>query len=254
MSPLAIASIVFACILIGTVVGMALSFALPKHHLSKESQDVVKLGIGMVATMTALILGLVTASAKSSFDTQDTAVKHIAGSILTFDRMLARYGPETKEAREMLRRLVTSRFAAIWPEDSSQFAKMEDAPKTTLVADDLLVQILDLSPKTDAQRWFQSQALAIATEVLQTRWLVLGGKGSSVQLPFLVVMVFWLTVIFGSFGLYAPRNTTVIVVLVVCALSVAASVFLILEMDHPFDGMMKISSAPMRFTLSHLGQ
>jgi len=80
------------------------------------------------------------------------------------------------------------------------------------------------------------------------------GAGSSVPVPFLVVVVFWLTVIFGSFGIFAPRNATVIAVLIVCALSVACSIFLILEMDQPFRGVMKISSTPLRFTLSHLGQ
>jgi hypothetical protein len=129
-----------------------------------------------------------------------------------------------------------------------------DVSERTTVLEGIENRIRELSPHPDAQRWFRSRALEIGSDVLQTRWLVIGGAGSSVSLPFLVVMVFWLTVIFGSFGLFAPRNATVIAVLFVCALSVAASIFLILEMDQPFEGMMKISSAPLRYTLCHLGQ
>jgi hypothetical protein len=115
-------------------------------------------------------------------------------------------------------------------------------------------RILQLAPQNDAQRWLKSQALQIGSDLMETRWLVLGGLGSSVPPPFLVVVVFWLTIIFGSFGLFAPRNGTVVAVLFLCALSVAGAIFLILEMDQPFQGLMKISSAPLRYTLSHLGQ
>ena len=103
-------------------------------------------------------------------------------------------------------------------------------------------------------RWFQSHALNLLSSILETRWFVLGGQGASVPLPFLIVLVFWLMIIFGSFGLLAPRNATVLAVLFVCAISVAGAIFLILEMDQPFRGLMKISSAPLRYTLSHLGQ
>jgi hypothetical protein len=89
---------------------------------------------------------------------------------------------------------------------------------------------------------------------MQTRWLTLGGLGASVPVLFLVVVVFWLTIILGSFGLLARRNATVVVVLFLCAVSVAGSIFLILEMDQPFEGLMKISSAPLRYALSQLGQ
>jgi hypothetical protein len=167
--------------------------------------------------------------------------------------MLAHYGPETKETRDLLQRIVADRLDAIWPEDRSQPARL-DAPEMVSTAQGIETRLLQLSPQNDAQRWLRSQALQIGSDIMETPWLVLGGLGRSVPLPFLVVLVFWLTIIFGSFGLLAPRNVTVLVVLFLSSLSGAGSIFLILETDQPFEGLMKISSAPLRYTLSHLGQ
>jgi hypothetical protein len=248
-----IATIVFACAFGGALLGMFIRFLIPEHHLSEDTKDVIKLGMGLIATMTALVLGLMIAMAKSSYDTQDEAVKHTAAKVLLLDRMLSNYGPETKEVRELIRRTVASRVEAIWPKDRSQRARF-DAPEAAFAAQEIEARILQLSPQNDAQRWLQTQALRIGRDIMETRWLVLGGLGSSIAVPFLVVVVFWLTIIFGSFGLFAPRNATVVAVLFLCALSVAGSIFLILEMDRPFEGVMKISSAPLRYALSHLGQ
>ena len=253
MIPAEIALIVFACVFGGALLGMFLRGVLPEHHLSEDTKDVIKLGMGLIATMAALVLGLVIATAKSAYDTQNAAVKHTAAKPLLLDRVLSNYGPETKETRDLLRRTVASRLDAIWPKDRSQRARV-GAPEVEPIAQGIEARILQLSPHNDAQRWLQSQALEIGSDIMQTRWLVLGGLGSSVPVLFLVVVVFWLTIIFGSFGLFAPRNATVVAVLFLCALSVAGSIFLILAMDQPFEGLMKISSAPLRYTLSQLGQ
>lgn len=253
VSPLAVASIVFLCVLVGTLLGVWIQGALPDHHLSSDSKDVVKLGIGMIATMTALVLGLMTASAKSAFDGVDAAVKHAATDALALDRALAAYGPETKAIRDLVRSAVERSLANKWPEEGSH-STLADPAAATPSLELIERRIVDLSPETDAQRWYKSRALEITNDVLVTRWSVFSATGSSVSTIFLVVVALWLALIFGSFGLHAPRNPTVIVVLVVCALSVAASVFLILEMDDPFGGIMKVSSAPLRYTLANLGQ
>jgi hypothetical protein len=244
--------ITFACAFGGALAGTFVRSALPPTHLSKESQDVVRLGIGLVATMTALLLGLVTASARSTFDVQDAAVRNGAANIIALDRHLARYGPETKPIRDQLRSAVAARVEAIWPSDGRE-GKLEDNGDPGSAAEDIENRILALSPKTEAQRWLQNRALSLAEEVLRTRWLVLGSAASSVPFPFLVVVICWLTVTFASFGLYAPRNVTVMVVLGVSSLSVAAAVFLILELASPFTGLIKISSGPLRFALARLG-
>jgi hypothetical protein len=253
VSPFVIAWIVLLCMVIGTLLGMWLNAVLPEHHLNADSRDVVKLGIGMIATMTALILGLMTASAKSAFDGVDAAIKSASVGVVSLDRALAGYGPETQSIRDQLRRVTELRLAASWPDEVSPQKRLEP-PEGTPKAEELEREILNLSPQSDAQSFYRTQALAQTGELLQTRLTVFGGTGSSISTIFLVVVVSWLALIFASFGLFAPRNATVAVVLVVCAMSVAASVFLILEMDEPFGGMMKVSSAPIRFALAQLGQ
>jgi len=245
--------IAFACVFGGALFGMFLRRFIPERHLSDESKDVIKLGMGLIATMAALVLGLVITTAKGSYDTQDAAVKHTAAKLMLLDRVLANYGPETKQTRDLLRQTVADRVAAIWPEDRSQHARV-DAREAVSAVQEMTAGILRLSPQNDVQRLLQQQALKIGSEIAETRWFVLGGLGSSVPFPFLAVVVFWLTIIFGSFGIFAPHNATVVVVLLLCALSVAGSIFLTLEMDQPYEGLIKISSNPLRYALSHLGQ
>ncbi len=217
MNPISIGTIVFICTFGGAVTGIWLRAALPEHHLSNEARDTVKIGIGLIATMTALLLGLITASAKSSFDSMDSAVRHNAADV--FDRTLARYGPEAKEIRQGLSNFVGQRLEIVWPQDSSRAAIL-DIPDTARCAERLVAQIRGLSPQNDEQRWLQSRALELAEALLNARWIIVSMLGRSVPASFLTVLVFWLTITFTSFGLFAPRNTTVITVLLVCALSV----------------------------------
>jgi len=252
MTAIGIAFLVFACTFGGALVGMRLRSILPGHHLGADSKELIHLCMGLIATMTALILGLVTASAKNAFDAQDSAVKAAAASLLTLDRMLSSYGPATKPVREDMRQALTLALDAMWPDGNRPVTQEVDSGRSAKV-EQIERGILDLAPQSDAQRWLQSQALSLASEVLRTRWASFSGARSTVPVAFLVVIVFWLTVLFWSFGLFAPGNAMVIGVLLLSAVSVAASVFLILEMQTPFDGVMTISDAPLRYALAHLG-
>ena len=252
MSPIAIASIVFLALSASALLGMFLRGHVPVDHLGSDSKDVVKLAMGLIATMAALVLGLLTASAKSSFDTWNNEIKQSAAKIILLDRTLAHYGPETKDTRELLRHLVAFRIAQTWPEEPSQVATL-DSSKTP-AAESIEEQIRALAPQNDAQRALQSKALQISDELLGARWLMLAQAGNATPGLFLVVLTFWLSVLFASFGLFAPRNATVIAALLFCALSVGGSTFLILEMDRPLEGLLKTSSAPLRYALDHLGQ
>jgi hypothetical protein len=253
MSATAAALVTVACTF-GAALGASFVRSwLPPAHLSKESQDIVRLGIGLVATMTALLLGLVTAAARGTFDSQDNAIRNSAAAILTLDRHLARYGPETTPTRDLLRRAVAYRLETVWSREGAVSSRLE-TPGTTPPVEDIENQILALSPQNDSQRWIKSEALKLSEEVVKTRWRVLAAGAGAVPVPFLLVVIFWLTVTFASFGLYAPRNLTVTSVLFVAAVSVAAAVFLILELDGPFDGLIRVSSAPLRYALANLGQ
>ncbi|HEU4894130.1 MAG TPA: hypothetical protein VFT47_21385 [Vicinamibacterales bacterium] len=254
MTALAFAGITFLCTFGCALLGITVRSALPPAHLSKESQDVVRLGMGLVATMTALLLGLVTAAAKGSFDSQDLAIRNAAAGMLSLDRLLARYGPETQPIRAEFRALAAARFDEIWPADGVQAGLLQSRIKGTPAAEALEDEILQLVPQTDTQRWLKTEALKLTEEVLRTRWRLLGSATGSVPRTFLVVVIFWLSMTFGSFGLAAPRNATVVTVFVISTFSVAAAVFLILELDGPFDGIVRISSEPFRYTLANLGK
>jgi hypothetical protein len=253
MSAIAISMIIFACIFGSALLGLFLRAMLPEHHLSSESKDVVKLAMGLIATMAALVLGLMTASAKSSFDIQNSETVRSAADIIQLDRALARYGPETKEIRDLLRRVVAFRIHLTWPEDGSKPGNL-DSPEMTRAAEGFEDRIRKLSPQNNVQREFQSQALQLTRDMMGTRWLRIAQLSNPVPLLFLVVQVFWLSILFGTFGLFAPHNATVIAALVLSAVAVSGSTFLILEMYQPFEGLMKISAAPMRYALSQVGQ
>jgi hypothetical protein len=254
MSSLEIAGIVFGCVFGGTLFGMVLRAILPEQHLTAESKDVVKLGMGLIGTMTALVLGLMIASAKSSFDAQRTGMSQLSANVILLDRALAHYGPEANDARAMLKASLTDLIAQTWPTEDPAAGSAKEKTGTERRYQGLYEKIQTLTPKDDAQRNLQSQSLKTATDIGQTRWLMFAQKGNSIPSPFLVLMVAWLALLFASFSLFAPPNPTVIVTLLICALAVSSAVFLILELDRPFTGMIQIPSAPVRDALAQLGR
>ncbi|HQR65836.1 MAG TPA: DUF4239 domain-containing protein, partial [Thermoanaerobaculia bacterium] len=221
--------------------------------VGSESRDAVKLCIGLVATMTALVLGLVTASAKSHFDSVSATVRHTAQDLLTLDRLLARYGPETAGIRGVLKSAVAVRTEAIWPQDGSRQAVL-DAPAASTELEAIPDMIRRLAPADERQRDLKKRAEDLGEKLLQLRWLASGEVESSIPVVFIGTLVCWLTITFTVFGLVAPGNRTVRAVFLVSALSVGSAVFLILEMDTPFHGLMKVHVGPMRYALSHLNQ
>src|SRR5271156_4976458 len=238
-NPQVIGSIVFACIFGGAMIGMFLRGVLPEHHLNAESKDVVKLAMGLIGTMTALLLGLLVASTKASYDARKGELVQMSANFVLLDRLLAHYGPETKPERDELRDSVTRLIAGVWSPSGNDTAKLD--PSAT-GSEAIFDQIQQLTPQTDAQRMLRTEALTLAMNLGQTRWLLFEQSGSSISIPFLMAMVFWLSIIFASFGLFAPKNMTV-VSLLLAAISVSGAIFLILELDRPFEGIIQISSA-----------
>jgi len=253
MHSLTVGLISAGVIFVGALFGIWLQRLLPGHHMNKETQDVVKLSAGTVATLTALVLGLLVSSAKSAFDTMNAGVVQGSAKIIFLDRTLARYGPETKPAREQLKRSIAAGIEAVWPAEKtgvSALTAFERANGMELVQE----KLRGLTPQTDAQRQILGQAQQIVGDLGQSRWLLL--EEAQIELPrsLLVILVFWLTLLFVSFGLFAPRNATAVTVLCVGACAVSAAIFLVLELSRPLDGIVKISSAPMWNALQHLGQ
>jgi hypothetical protein len=248
MSSLTVSLIVFACVFSGALLGIYLHAVLPQNHLGADSKDIVKLGMGLVGTMAALVLGLLVASAKGSYDAQSAELTQMSANIALLDRFLARYGPEAKETRVALHGAVARFLDQIWSKDSTGALPPPSGGEI------LYDKIQELSPKSDMQRSLQSQALSLAIDVGKVRWLMYAQTTTSASIPLLVVLVLWLTVIFISFGLFAPFNATVVSSLLVSALAVSGAIFLILEMYAPYAGLIQVSSAPLRAALAHLGQ
>jgi hypothetical protein len=238
MGPFAVGSIVFASLFGGAIVGMAFATALPSHHLNSDSRDAIKLATAIVATLTALAIGLLVASAKTSFDAADTQLRNSVARTVLLDRVMAHYGPEMREARAQLRQFLETSLRQVWGHGgtgSTNPNAVSDDPGIEPVQDKLRA----MAPQTEAQRWLLSRALQISGEIAETHWLMFERSEAGFPWPFLTILVFWLVMLFVSFGLLAPRNATVLCIMFFCSLSVASAVFLIVDMDTPFSVLFR---------------
>jgi hypothetical protein len=251
VSPISTSVIVFACVAGGTFIGVFLRDRLPEHHLSGDTKDVVRLGTGLISTIAALVLGLLIASANSTYGTQSSQVQQLTANIVVLDSILAQYGPETELARNLLRRGVSGMADRIWRENGSDSGKAEPF-EASAASSSFYDEILKLSPRNDTQRSLQSRAINTAEDLAKTRLLLFAEAGRAIPMPFLVVLISWLAIIFASFSLFAENNATTIAALGIFALSASASIFLILELSQPFTGLMMISGAPLRDALAPL--
>jgi hypothetical protein len=253
MNSIQVAVLVFVCVLGGAVAGMLLHGRLPTHHRDGDAKDVIKLVMGLVATIAALVLGLLIASAHSAYDTQESEVRQLAVNVALLDRLLAHYGPEAADARMALKEVVTADVMRIWPAQGAGSANLPPA-QAQLRGEDAFGMVAKLSPRTDEQRFGQARALQMLAEMATMRRLMAEQAGGSLSWPFFVVLVFWLVMLFLGFGLFARFNATVFAAHFVGALSVAGAIFLILEMNRPYSGLMQISSAPLHRALEQLGR
>ena len=250
MNPSVFGMVVFACVLGGGLLGTFLRTALPERHLGAESRDLVRLTMGLLATMSALVVSLLITSAKTSYDTQGSEFKRMSAEIVLLDRALAHYGHEASGARGQLRRAVTG----IVQNMESMPGLEARPPEATERAESLFDLIQALTPRTDAQRVLQSEAIKLSVDIGLMRWLMYAQRGSSIPRPFLLILASWFTILFIGFGLFARFDGTVLATVLVCALSLAAAGFLILELEQPFWGWVRLSSTPLRQALLQLGR
>jgi|SRR5208283_942758 len=251
MSSLTTSVAVFGCIFGGVLVGILGRTRLPDNQQTPETKEVVRLGMGLVGTMVALVLGLLITSAKAFYETQNNELTEAAANTVLLDRILAHYGPETKESRALLLRSIARQVDLIGRRDDSGGTQLRPtAPSSEVLFD----RIQDLSPQTESQKLLQAQALGLAIKLGQIRWLMFAQKSSPLPTPLLAILVFWLTFLFMSFGLFVRPNATVVTSLFISALAVTGAVFLILEMYQPYAGLIHVSTAPLRAAMAQLGQ
>ena len=244
MSEIATATVVCVTIVAGAVVGVGLRHVLPAEHMSEQSRNIVNVAIGLIATLSALVLGLLVASAKSAFEMRNDEIKQSAARLVVLDRTLRQYGPETEGLRKLLQELTQRRIDHTWnrnkPRDHVRIVR-EDASSSEIIR----AGLWKLTPTTDAQRWLHARAVNLTAVIEEGRWLLVEGDQSSIPPAFLVVLTSWIAVIFAGLGLFSPCNATVYAVLLVCAVSVSTAVLMILEMDQPFEGFLQAPSTPL---------
>jgi len=248
MNPTLIGILVFVCAFGGTYVGMRLQSLLPDDHLQEQSRGAVQISAGLIATMTALVLGLVTASAKSSFDEVNEMLKGTAANLLSLENALVQFGPGTEPLRDEMQEILRLRIAMIWPTDGSE-SNVDPFALSNRI-ERLAASIRALDADSAEQEWQRDRADQLMAAIMAVRWNVASGLTVSIPPPFLAILIFWIAVTFVSFGMFSPRNSTVITAMLLCSLSIGAAIFLVLEMDEPFIGLIKASPEPLRYTLA----
>ena len=253
MNPILMSIIVIVCAVGGAHIGMAVRKRLPEHHLNSDTKEVVKLGAGLIATLTALVLGLLVSSAKDTLDTMNRELTQDGAKIILLDRNLANYGPEANEIRVHLRNHLAHTLKLIWHEETPDNSGLK-AAEDSHPLEKFQAGLRALSPRSDAQRQLQAQAQALSHELALSRWLIVETAQHEPPKAFLVVLLLWLTILYVCYGLISPRNGTVRVVYLISAISIAGAIFLILEMSTPLSGIIKVSSGPLHKALTLLGR
>jgi hypothetical protein len=254
--------VIFVLLLGASSVGMALRPRLHEKHRANDTVDHVRLVVSILVTLTALVLGLVLTEVKSSFDTFDSRVRAFAGDITNLDLHLREYGDEAKPIRGILREYVAAAIADSWRDEPPpsgvypRFSRPVGVERhelgALLVRMDTAIHRLD-PPDGFHQRLAQSLSNRM-DETLSARRRLIETAHDTITWPLMVAICAWLTVVFGVFGLLAPRNAVVHLTIVICAFCVTSAIFLTDDFDSPLDGLLHVSSQPMRDTLSHIDE
>jgi len=251
MPPVAIGLLAFGLALAGILLGSVMQRTLPKGQLSPDSKEVVKLSLGIVATLAALVLGLLVASAKTTYSAREGEINQITAYVILLDNLLAKYGEGAQAARASLRKAIPPMVDHIWRE--AQSVPVQSAPfKARAEGKAFYQQVQELQPTNDMQRGLKQRIIEVALDLAKARLLLFSHLGSSIPFPFLAVLLLWMTILFAGFSLMAPPNTITLASLIVCALSVSAAIFLILGLDQPFSGLMAIESESLMNALPPL--
>ncbi|MEP9349820.1 hypothetical protein [Xanthobacter sp. KR7-225] len=248
MSSVLIAVIVLLSLSGGALLGMRMARGLADHHLAKETQDAVKLGVGMVVAVASLILGLMTASVKGNFDATARDVQHFSAYMLTLDEALREYGAGAAPARAALETFSRQLLAVTW---GASDAGVRD-PWAQVQFLDVIRAVRALAPANHLQQELQAEALDRCRNLSLLRGTVIEESVTTVPPLFIGVLIVWLTLIFMSFGLFAPVNRVSIGALLLCAVCLGGAIFLILEMSSPFDGLIYVSPAAMEHALAQM--
>lgn len=241
-----IAGIIFAA----SLIGLALPRVLPERHLSKDTLDAIKLGTGMLSVLASLVLGLLIATVKTSFDTTASQVRVYSADLIVLDETLRDYGAATVPIRRMVRDYTAKLLNDVLLSDNQPY--LTENRQAGNMLEGIRERIRELPTGAPGQSWLVGQSLQIVTSLLRERWLLIEHAGPSVHPLIIWLLVSWIVAIFISFGINAPRHATMIAAFFVVSVAIGSSMFLVLEMDTPFEGVLRISSRPMQIALTHM--
>jgi hypothetical protein len=243
-STLIVGLAVLAAVLIGAFAGAKLQTHLPKDHLTDETKSLVNVSTAVIATVSALVLGLLISNANTSFTRLGGEVTTLSAELLRLDHILSRYGPEAEPARQLLLEFAEHKAGDLFPENPSDVRLRN--PSTYELLQRLEDVLLTLRPANARDQWWLAQAMTLAAKVGDATWLLAQQVGQGTPKAFVALLVFWLALLFASFGLFAPPNLTSAVTLTLCALAVAGAVAMFLELEQGFGSLVHISPEPMR--------
>jgi hypothetical protein len=236
----------FAAIFGGSLVGRFVARRLPGHHLSNETQSVVTVSVAVIGTLSALVLGLMITSANSSFSARADEVRELSLQLIRMDRNLRRYGPEAQDARAKLREWATAKTQQLFPEKDQPSPSSET---TIAMLESVQDAVLALTPNDERQKYLRTLCVTLSSTLIQARWSLEQRRGHSIPVPFLVLLVFWLSIVFASFGLFGPANPTALITLFLCSIAVSGGITLIEELDNPLSGFIHVPADSMRKAL-----
>lgn len=236
----------FAAIFGGALIGLFARRRLPGHHLSSETQSVVTVSVAVLGTLSALVLGLMISAANSSFSKRSDEVRELSLQVIRVDRNLRRYGPEGDDARAKMHAWAAIKLEQLSPEKGKSPPSPQEGIATLESVQDAL---LALTPKDERQKYLRTLCLTLSSTLIYERWSLEQRAGHSIPIPFLILLIFWLAIVFASFGLFAPANPTTILALFLCSVAVSGGIYLIEELDNPHSGLIRVPFDSMRKAL-----
>lgn len=239
-----IGAVIVAILFGAAIIAMMAARFLPESHLSQDAKNAVSVSMAVVGTMSALVVGLLVSMAATSFSTKSDEVTAISTNTIALDRLLRQYGPQTQDIRVLLQQYTLAEMKDFFPAKFRQPADLEDGASIAML-ESVQGKILALAPGNASQTWLQSQALTLTSSMLSARWSLGQEELTKPPMPLLILMMFWFIVVFASFGLFAPCNTTIIMAFFLSAVSIGGAIRMTTELQRPFDGVVRISSAPL---------
>jgi hypothetical protein len=251
VDPVVTGVIAFLCFIGAALIGFAIARSLPEGAITERNCSLIEEAREMLVALATLTLGFVIASANSNFEKRANELETSAGKIVALDAMLAKYGPPARDSREALRYLVTKGAERIDHAAVEGF-NPNDGRKGTGI-NRLQQQLLDLHPGNDRETWLRSSALTVSNELGSFRWLRYSGDAGGAEWLFIATMIFWLAVVFLSYGLVGPRNRITYATIGSLAFAMATAIEITLDLESESQGLIRISAAPLRHALEQIG-